>query len=111
MATETTTRLIDDLDGSPADRTVAFSWDGRSYEVDLNKKNLNGLEKALKPYVSAARRSSGSGRSARRGLGRAGNGRRADLQAIRDWAAENGHVVADRGRISQAVVDAYDAAR
>jgi hypothetical protein len=29
--------LTDDLDGSKADRTVSFSYDGVSYEVDLSK--------------------------------------------------------------------------
>ncbi|WP_442854653.1 Lsr2 family DNA-binding protein [Curtobacterium sp. UNCCL17] len=29
---------------------------------------------------------------------------------IRDWANANGHEVSSRGRISQAVRDAYDAA-
>lgn len=38
MATETITRLIDDLDGSEAQRTMTFAWDGRTYEVDLSKK-------------------------------------------------------------------------
>jgi hypothetical protein len=32
------------------------------------------------------------------------------LQAIREWARQNGHGVSDRGRISQTVRDAFDAA-
>ncbi|WP_299033733.1 NAD-dependent DNA ligase LigA [uncultured Pseudokineococcus sp.] len=35
--------------------------------------------------------------------------RRTDLAEIRAWARENGHVVADRGRVAQSVRDAYDA--
>jgi hypothetical protein len=34
----------------------------------------------------------------------------AQLQAIREWARENGHEVADRGRIASEIREAYDAA-
>jgi hypothetical protein len=30
-------------------------------------------------------------------------------KAIKDWAKANGHHVADRGRIAQSVLDAYEA--
>jgi hypothetical protein len=113
MATETTTRLVDDLDGSDAQRTVTFAWDGRTYEVDLSKKNLAAFEKTMKPYLAAARstrpttaRSSGRSRSAT-----TGPQRRRDLQAIREWARTNGHEVSDRGRVSVSVIEAYEAAR
>ena len=56
MATEVTTRLRDDIDGSVADRTVSFSWEGTQYEIDLSKKNLAGLDAILAPYVAASRR-------------------------------------------------------
>ncbi|NNH23471.1 hypothetical protein HLB09_10285 [Pseudokineococcus marinus] len=35
--------------------------------------------------------------------------RRTDLDDVRAWARENGHEVAARGRVRQAVLDAYDA--
>jgi hypothetical protein len=113
MATETITRLIDDLDGSEAQRTVTFAWDGRTYEVDLSKKNAAAFEKTLKPYLAVARsvrpattRSSSRGRP-----GGTGPRRRRDLQAIRDWARANGHEVSDRGRVSASIVEAYEAAQ
>jgi hypothetical protein len=34
-----------------------------------------------------------------------------DLQAVRAWAREHGHAVADRGRIAEPIVEAYRAAR
>lgn len=55
MAQSTITYLSDDLDGSDADETVKFALDGRSYEIDLNKKNAAALRRALKPYVDAGR--------------------------------------------------------
>lgn len=107
MAKQTvvTELLVDDLDGSPADRTVNFMWDGTSYEIELSRKNAVAFEKAVKPYVDAARRMRGS--RARRG----GNSRgKRDLSAIRDWAAKNGFEVSARGRIASSVIDAYEAA-
>jgi hypothetical protein len=113
MATETITRLIDDLDGSEAERTVTFVWDGRAYEIDLSKKNAAALEKVMKPYLAAARsarpttpRTSTRGRSTG-----SGTRRRRNLQAIREWARTNGHEVSDRGRVPASIVDAYEAAQ
>ena len=112
MATETITRLIDDLDGSEPQRTVTFAWDGRTYEIDLNKKNVAAFEKTMKPYLAAARNVRATpGASTRRRAVATGTGRRRDLQAIREWARANGHEVSDRGRISVAVVAAYEAAQ
>ena len=55
MSKQTVTYLADDLDGSDADETIRFALDGKSYEIDLNKKNAVALRKALKPYVAAGR--------------------------------------------------------
>jgi hypothetical protein len=103
----------DDIDGSANAETVEFSFDGANYVIDLTKKNRTALEKALKPYIDAAKRAPSrgrpptSGRIARRSSRR---GPAVDLAAVRAWAAENGHVVSSRGRIAQSVVDAYKAA-
>ncbi len=111
----TTTEFIDDLDGAKAEGTVSFSFDGRHYEIDLSKKNRAAFEKTLKPYVDAARKATGSsGRGSKRssrGAGSKRSGSRRDLTAIREWARSNGYDVAERGRISQEIQDAYDAAR
>src|SRR3954467_9459173 len=97
------TKLVDDLDGSTADRTVTFGWDGVTFEIDLSKKNIAALDGALKPYVSAGRRvRSGGGRP--RGAGRRGGAaKRSGTPDIREWARANGHVISDRGRIPVAV--------
>jgi hypothetical protein len=106
--------LVDDLDGSPGDKTVSFAWDGTGYEIELSRKNYQAFEKAMRPYVKAARRARGgtsrrrpSARSSRGG--NSGNNKR-DLGAIRAWAAENGFQVSERGRIASSVVEAYEAA-
>jgi hypothetical protein len=110
VATQTFTRLVDDLDGSKAERTVEFSWDGKSYAIDLSKKNLAALEKALRPYLEAAR-------TQRRQIDpRTTTGRRTrsssvDLAAVRQWARQSGYTVSDRGRVSRDVLAAYEASR
>ena len=71
MAKQTVTYLADDLDGSDADETIRFTLDGKSYEIDLSKKNAAAFRKALKPYVAAGR-SSGRMTSASKGAGKRG---------------------------------------
>jgi hypothetical protein len=116
MARQVITTLIDDLDGKPADRTVEFSLDGTNYTIDLSDTNAGKLRKALDPFISAGTRvgrgasGRGPGRPATAsGTGRAGNDRDQN-KAIRDWAAQNGHQVSERGRIPQSITDAYRAA-
>ena len=112
MATETFTRLVDDMDGGKAERTVVFSWDGKGYEIDLSKKNIAALEKALKPYVTAARKLPAARSAKGRGPARGGNrGKASGVRAIREWARANGYDVSDRGRIGADVVAAYEAAK
>jgi len=111
MATETITRLVDDLDGGAAERTIAFSWDKTTYEIDLSKKNIAALEKALKPYLGAARTVRQPSGSARHRGTRAVATKRADLQSIRDWARANGHPVSERGRIAAPIIEAYEDSR
>lgn len=111
-----TVEYVDDITGDALTEaqvnTVRFGFSGTEYEIDLSKKNADALEKALKPYVEAARRVSG-----RRGRPKAptartnsGSGRSAaQLQAIREWAGKNGYEVAPRGRIAAEVLQAFDA--
>lgn len=56
MAHQQTVVFIDDLDGSEAVRTVAFSLDGQQYEIDLSTQNLQRLRDALAPFAAKARR-------------------------------------------------------
>jgi hypothetical protein len=112
MATETFTRLVDDIDGGKAERTVAFSWDGKGYEIDLSKRNIAALEKALKPYTTAARRLPAARVAKGRGPTRGGSrGKASGVRAIREWARANGYDVSDRGRIGADVMAAYEAAK
>jgi hypothetical protein len=106
--TITTIELTDDVDGGKAERTVAFGFDGANYEIDLSKKNAAAFEKALRPYVDAARK---LGRSNSRRVRRGASAASRDLSAVRAWARANGHAVSDRGRVPAAVLEAYDSAK
>ena len=69
MAQITEVRLVDDLDGGEAAESVAFSIDGKSYEIDLSEKHAAALRDAFAPFVGSARRGGGlAGRDAAEGL-------------------------------------------
>jgi Lsr2 len=48
--------LVDDLDGSAAERTVVFSVDGERYQIDLSAPNIERLHGVLAPYLAKARK-------------------------------------------------------
>ena len=108
MAKTTVTSITDDLDGSANAEAVTFGYSGASYEIDLSKKNAAALD-TLKPYIDAARKVSGSNKRAAP-KARSRRAAKVDLGTVRAWANENGFTVAERGRISAEVVDAYHAA-
>ena len=105
MATRVTTILVDDTDDSEAQETVSFALEGTTYEIDLSDQNANKLRDALEPWVSKARKTSGGRRRTRSdGAGKA------DLKAVRAWAASNKVELSSRGRIPQSVMNQYHAA-
>jgi len=113
MAQKVTTHLVDDLTGDIIEdgkgRTVTFGFDGAHYEIDLTDDNVDALRVAFSDYIAAARKITGrSGRPTTGSAPKRGNSE--ELAKIREWANANGHEVSSRGRISQAVRDAYDAA-
>jgi hypothetical protein len=105
MASKTIT--VDDIDGSEGAKTVQFSVEGTSYEVDLSDANVAKLHEALEPYVKVARKTGAGGRL-RKAVGADKSG--VDLKALRAWAASNDVEVPKRGRIPQSIVDRYHAA-
>lgn len=115
MAQRINTVLVDDLDESEASETIAFSLDGTSYEIDLNDAHAADLRDAFAPWVGAARKagraSAANGRRTARAAGaRSGGADREKTQEIREWARKKGHQVSERGRLSSAVLEAYEAA-
>jgi hypothetical protein len=89
MAKATITYLADDLDGSDADETIRFALDGKTYEIDLSKKNAAALRKVLKPYVTAGRPARSVGRSTgRKATTRRSAGKRGSKTAFSKLVAE-----------------------
>lgn len=112
MAQITEVRLLDDLDGGEAAESVAFSLDGKSYEIDLSERHAAALRDAFAPFVSSARRAGGSAVASRQKIptltsARAGRPRE-ETAAIREWATANGLEVSARGRIPSTVLEAYE---
>lgn len=104
--------LVDDIDGTEADETVTFGLDGASYEIDLSTENAEKLREALAPYVGHARKvgSARRGGGSRRGRSSGGGDNGPSPAELREWARENGFEVSERGRVSQEIRDAYEAA-
>jgi hypothetical protein len=105
VAQRTILELVDDLDGGKAEETVSFALDGVEFDIDLSAENAARLRDTFAEYVGHARRIGGRKKT---GAGTpkvvaATNGK-PDTQAVREWARSQGEVVAERGRVPQALV-------
>lgn len=91
-------------DDTRADR---LTWQNVSYDLYLSDNGREQIVNFLEPVLRGAEEVS---TAPQRRKGRQA-GVRNDLDAIRAWARDNGHQVADRGRIKAEIVEAYDAAQ
>jgi hypothetical protein len=107
MAQKVVTTVTDDIDGSDADESLEFSWEGLEYHIDLSEKNADKFRKVMAPYLTAAQRVGGR---SRRGKAAATPRSASDAATVRAWASQNGYAVTDRGRISGEIRAAYEAA-
>ena len=108
VAQKTIVKTYDDLDGSKIDaegKSVSFSFDGASYEIDLSGKNVEKMRDDLRVYIERARKVSNRGR----GSGKA-EPAPLDTKAVRVWAEEQGLEVSARGRLSSELIEQYRAA-
>ena len=103
MAQRTQILYVDDIDGSKADGTVRFGFDGTAYEIDLSKKHADHLAEVIRPYIDAARKVPSSRRPAH-----GGRQVRQDQSEVRAWARAQGLKVSDRGRISADLLTRYE---
>ncbi|MCB0948380.1 MAG: Lsr2 family protein [Mycobacterium sp.] len=114
MAEVIVRQLIDDIDGSEISEgdgeRVEFSFRGVDYQIDLSAANAAKFENALMPYINAAAKVRGAGRSRRTKLNTNGKSDPEQLAAVRLWARKNGYEVADRGRIKAEILEAFEAA-
>lgn len=123
MAKQVIYELVDDVDGTSIDEgqgeSIEFSLDGVDYVIDLKIKNANEFRKKIEYYVGFATRVGGRKRKATP-VGAvqapasqpASTTKRdpAQTRAIRQWAADSGYEINDRGRIPAEIVEAYEAA-
>ena len=103
MATVTRTFLVDDLDGSTEDvQNVQISLDGTNFEMDLSATNAARLRENLARYVERGTRVTPQrARRSQRVVKPPVSGRD-QVQAVRDWARQNGYTVSARGRTPRA---------
>lgn len=108
MAKKTQVMLVDDVDGTPAAKSIIFGFNGVEYTIDLNDSHVQEINADFDKWIKAARRSGGR---QRRGTGNP-NPQYALMReravAIRAWAKAQGEELPVRGRIPQRIVDAYD---
>jgi hypothetical protein len=98
-------QLEDDLTGGPADETVEFGIDGRTYAVDLNARHAAEFRRQLSRFVEHAR----PARARTRGTIRTAASRQRSRE-IRAWAEQHGLTVAEYGRLPGNIVHQYEAA-
>lgn len=114
MAEKIIRQLIDDIDGveipDGGGERIEFSLRGVDYQIDLSAGNVAKLEKVFKPYIDAAVTVRGGSKGRRTRANRNGKASSEQLATIREWARNNGHEVADRGRIKTDIVEAFEAA-
>src|SRR5215467_11214676 len=97
-------QLEDDLTGGPADETIQFSLDGRSYEIDLNSRHAAEYRHRLGPFTEHAR----PVRSQRSRVTRRSAASRERSRQIRLWAEQRGFDLSPHGRRAATVNQRYD---
>lgn len=104
------TTLVDDIDGTEADETVEFGFDGAVFEIDLSEEHARGLRETLSSYADHARllvKPKAGKKKATTAPKRRQRGDAPDPSVIRAWAIEQGLEVSARGRLNKQIVDAY----
>lgn len=111
MAQHMMVTFEDDLDGSEAQGTVSFGFDGVQYEIDLSQKNADRLAKIFEPFVANARKVStrAASKPARRASS-SSNGSGPNPKDVRAWAKEQGIEVKDKGRVPAELIVRFQAA-
>lgn len=98
--------IKDDLTGEVVDQedaeSIEFAVNGKSYTIDLGKKNAAEFHKSLDKYIAVATKVGGGARTRK-----PARGSKEDLTAIREWGKGNGFKVSARGRVSSELKDAY----
>lgn len=105
MAIQNVQVITDDFGGKGEATPVLLSVDGQTFRIDLNKSNRAKFNRALAKYMVPEFAVPPRKRSA------APRSRNSEAARIREWARDNGHTVADRGRLPLSLVEQYRAAQ
>lgn len=120
MAEEHAIIVLDDVEKIEGKRVegaepVYFAVEGQEYRVDLVRKNKDELLDILSPFIRAGQpvtrkkgKRSASAELAPKKSSRAAGSGNTDAQHIRDWARAQGMKVADRGRVPNDLIEAYN---
>ena len=106
MAQKVTVSVKDDLDGTPAAKTVRFALAGSEFEIDLSEKNARAFRAQIDPFLEHARQ---AGRTTASKARRSAASRKR-TSSIRAWARDHGLDINARGRIPASVIERYEAA-
>lgn len=112
--------LVDDLSKEEIPEgegeSIRFSIDGQNRIIDLSTKNADKMRKAIQPFLAASRpfessqgKAYGSSHRSKASVSSIGSAQ--ERQQIREWAKGRGMRVSDRGRISEDIVEAWQAAQ
>ena len=112
MATNVITLVTDDLDGSEGAATVHFSYQGKSYAIDLAPKNADKLAKALEPWIAKARTTDKAPKAAKAAGTKSSRSAKASERPyepaqLREWQAATGRPVTLKGRFPDKDIEAY----
>lgn len=86
--------------------TIVYSVYGKAYEIDLTAQEAADFHRTLDPFIAVSRRVKGG-----EGKKNRSTADRQKLSDIRDWARNQGYEVSERGRISQEILEAFEAAQ
>ncbi|MFT3663025.1 MAG: Lsr2 family protein [Gordonia sp. (in: high G+C Gram-positive bacteria)] len=111
MALKVVTTHVDDLTGEEltADqrKTVTVGLNGKTWKLDVSEESRKVVMDTIAEWTKDAELITKPASSAPSGTSA---DRKAQLQAIREWAKKQGMEVSDRGRIPTEVEEAFNAA-
>ncbi|MGN2638622.1 Lsr2 dimerization domain-containing protein [Nocardia takedensis] len=105
-----TGEIVDTADIAPKQVTT-FTFNGREYSLDLSAASAEELAAALSPWMEKASTVNVVGRRTRtaKTIGEPpAETTTEDRAGIREWARDNGYDIGPRGRIAEAIVQAYN---
>jgi hypothetical protein len=104
--------VISDLSGETGAKTRMITVGSATYEIDLTDAEFAEYEAAVARYVKAGRLVTRDkvARTSSRGQ-RPARHTSPETAAIKEWGREAGWAVPSRGRLPQALIDAYHAAQ